>query len=1002
MTTLHVLNNQPSADEPRISAHADALARLVGPGGSLHTDRHHRLLYATDASLYQVEPLGVAIPESTDAAERVLEYCCAHNIALLPRGGGTSLAGQCTNHALVIDLSPLCNRVLSVDADAGTCVAEPGITIDALNAELARRGLKLFFAPDPATTRQATIAGSIGNNAAGARSIKYKRTSENLRALDVALTTGERLTLGPEAGANDPRALELATRVIDLVERNRALIRERFPRTIRRNAGYALDLVLDQLDAGATPETINLAPLLCGSEGTLALTLGANLKLHPAPIAKGLVLAGFDSLERAIDAVGPAVDSGAVAVELLDDVVLEAAAGNPQCRRYLELFPKPGGELPRAVLYVEYFAFDAPGEIPAAFESLENTLDTQDLILLDDPGDMADAWALRKAGEPLLHGLDPVRKPITFVEDNAVPLERLAEFVARFKRIVADHGTKAAYWAHASVGVLHIRPMINLHDQQDRERMRSIAVQAADLAREMGGVMSGEHGDGRVRGPLLERYFGPELMNAFRELKHIFDPHNLLNPGNITHPPGVESITTNLRTAPRENPARFPEVETYYTYKSQHDFQGAVEQCNGAGVCRKYTGGTMCPSYRATMDERHATRGRGNALRLAITGQLNQPNTESVWNEPGTIETLDLCLSCKACKAECPSNVDIAKLKAEYTAQRFRDTGSAPLRVRIMSNIRALNRLGSLTPGLANLAANLPPSRFVARKLLNLHPERSLPPIAPSLYSWFGGHEQRVPEDAPRVVLFADCFTAYNEPRIGASATNVLNTLGYRVELLPLQRWGGGVGEAGCCARPSISLGNLEHARKTIDTTLSMLERSINDADVRAFVFCEPSCLSAVIDDWLELKLDTPPEMRRRLAERSFLVEDFVHRSWEDHPIVPELKPARGPRVLLHAHCHQKALLGSSSSSAALERFLPGRVTTPDNGCCGMAGSFGYDRDKFAVSRRIAGVELEPHLAEHRGATLAAPGTSCRHQIKDTFGRAALHPIEVLESALQR
>ncbi len=1062
MAQLPVLNNMvPDSAAAERAALAAGLEAVLGPeGGAVRFGRHDRLLYASDASLYQVEPLGVVVPSNVGAAERVVRYCATKGVAVLPRGGGTSLAGQCTNRAVVMDLSSRCRAVGPVEAAGGsglpsrpggwrghTVVCEPGVNVDELNEELSRRGERLFFAPDPATSRQATVGGCIGNNAAGARSIRYGRTVENLVGLDVCLGTGERLWLGPGAGATSETARRLAAGVIEIVRPLAAPIRERFPRTVRRNAGYALDMILDQVEAGATAETLDLVPLLAGSEGTLAATLGARVRLMPTPIAKGLAVISFQTLEHAIAAVQPILDAGLPmglsAVELLDDVVLDAARGNIEYARYVDLLPGANaatGE-PKAVLYVEFFAFERADEIAGAFDGIARLAGSLPgvppggVAFHRDAAAMLAAWKLRKAGEPLLHGLDEGgRKPITFVEDNAVPVERLGEFVREFKKIVAGHGTRAAYWAHASVGVLHIRPMIDLHDARDRERMVAIAVEVADLARACGGIMSGEHGDGRVRGPLLERFFGPELMAAFRRVKSLFDPKGILNPGNIVAPGPVESIAKSLRLdAERldlddgthghgggsgrrgEDRARVA-ICTHFDFSDQHGLLGAAEQCNGAGVCRKRSGGTMCPSYMATMDERHSTRGRGNALRLAMSGQFGAGAGESArpnFDDPDTIETLNLCLSCKACKSECPSNVDISRLKAEYTAQRYEGKGGPPLVARVFGHVRILNRLGSLTPGIANWVNRLPLSKWVLRRVLSLDPRRDVPRFERSLYSWYAAHRAGRPEPsmtAERVVLFADCFTAYNEPRIGIAAIRVLEALGYVVDLLPEEggvQGASGFG-AGCCGRAMISNGLLADAQQAIDTTLSLLRPAIGDARVKAVVFCEPSCLSAVKDDWLQLKVRAPIEERRALAARSMLVEEFVDREWERHPVAPMINAtavagaAAEGGILLHGHCHQKALWGAETSARLLRRFLGDRVSVLDSGCCGMAGSFGFTTDRYDLSMKIGGLTLLPAArTASPGTAICAPGTSCRHQIHDGAGREALHPIELAAKLLK-
>ena len=972
-----------------IPAAIQLLERHLRPGirGQVRTSHHERMLYATDASIYQIEPLGVVYPADVAEIPLIAAFCHRHGLPLLARGGGTSLPGQCTNRAVVLDYSATCRKVHEINAAERWCIVEPGITIDDLNRILMPHGV--FFAPDPATSAQCAIGGCIGNNAAGARSIRYGRTSENVLEVQACLADGRAVTLAPGAGRRDPLALELARAVGGIVREHAALIRERFPKTLRRNAGYALDLVLKQVDAGVADEDLDLIGLLCGSEGTLAITTRARLKLYAIPKARGLAILSFNKLEDAIAAVPPSLATGCTAVELMDDVVLEAARGNAECRRYLDLLPDVHGQPPAAVLYVEYQEDAAPA-VQGRFGQLQAAVGQAVLACYTDAGAILRAWALRKAGEPLLHGLAGHRKPVTCVEDNAVPVENLARFVQGFKDIITRHGTRAAYYAHASVGVLHVRPMLNLHDEKDREHLRGIAQEVARWAKECGGIMSGEHGDGRIRGPLLREYFGDELMAAFARVRAVFDPAGLLNPGNITTPGDVLSITQHLRVLPESRRLEFPAVDTYYNYDDQEGFQGALEMCNGAGVCRKTGGGAMCPSYRATLDERHATRGRGNALRLVVSGQMGA--TAPAWNDPDTLETLRLCLSCKACKSECPSNVDVARLKAEYLAQSYKAAGRVPLQARAFGRVRTLSRLASLMPGLANFLLRRRFVRGLIQALLKIDTRRSLPRYARSLQRQFRLNLS-ASTSAPRVVLFADCFVSYNDPHIGLAARDVLGKFGYEVILAGTS----------CCGRPQISTGLLAEAIMAADKVLAELRGHVEDPTVAAILVAEPSCLSAFRDDYLRLKCVTPLEQRRQLAAKSFLVEQFLEEHWDQHPIRPALpEQSKIPPVVLHAHCHQKALWTAGSSANLLRRLCGPKLRVLDNSCCGMAGAFGFTTDRYDLSLRIAEQSLLPAVRSAAAdAVIVAPGTSCRHQILDGTRRAALHPIELVARLLK-
>jgi FAD/FMN-containing dehydrogenase/Fe-S oxidoreductase len=975
--------------------------------GEVRFGLHDRMLYSTDASLYQVEPLGVVAPASAGEIPGIVAYCSRHGLPMLPRGGGTSLAGQCVNRAVVIDVSAHCADLRSVDAGARQCVVGPGITIDDLNDELAAGGHDLFFAPDPSTSRHCNIGGAIGNNAAGTRSIRYGRTAENLESVDLVLASGETARLGPGAPTTATER-RLAAGVVDVCLRHESLIRERFPRTLRRNAGYALDMVLRDIDRaradGSDPvDAVNLAHLVCGAEGTLGVVTGATLTLHPRPRTMGLGVIGFASLEEAIAAVEPCLGLEPSAVELLDDLVIGVARQNNECRRYAELMPQPDrGEL-RAVLYVEFFLPEDGAFVRGRLEELgalvARVFPGAAYAPLTDAGKIEQALLLRKYGEPLLHALPGSRKPLGFVEDNAVPVERLNEFVREFRAILDRHGTRGAFYAHASVGVLHVRPLLDPHDEGDRRRMESIAVEVADLAKRLGGVMSGEHGDGRSRGPLLERFYGPELMGAFREVKALFDPDGLMNPGNIVDPGSIGTIHESIRVRPLGRDLPADTVSTYFDYEAEGGFRHAVELCNGAGVCRKRGGGVMCPSYMATLDERHATRGRGNALRLAVTGQLDElggrasPGGEPTWNDPETLATLDLCLSCKACKTECPSSVDVARYKAEYLAQGFRVDG-VPLRARVFAHVRTLNRLGSLGAPLSNRVNALPPVRALADRLLGLAPERTLPAFERSLGRRLRGDRSinaGLATDAPVALLFGDCFTAYNEPAIGLDTARVLNAFGYRVELASV----------GCCGRAAISTGVLDDARAMIERTAGRLSGAVERHGAVGIVVCEPSCLSAITDDWLALKTSVPRERLETLAGLARSPEAFLAERWDDHPRRPEARAGGGP-VLVHGHCHAKALDDADAPVELLARVLGAdRVEMIESTCCGMAGSFGYTAERYGVSMAIGELSLFPAVrGADAGTGIAAPGTSCRHQIADGTGRRADHPMSVVARAL--
>ena len=958
--------------------------------GELRFGAHDRMLYATDASIYQVEPLGVAIPADLDDLRAIIRVCHGKRTPTPPRRGGTSLAWQRVAPSLVIDCSPTMRALLSIDAEARTCDVEPGLTIDDLNAQLVERGHELFFAPDPSTSKQCAIGGAIGNNAAGTRSIKYGRTIENVESLDLVRSDGHTVTLDGEP-SDDVRTNALRAGVGDICRRNEPLIRARFPKTLRRNAGFALDMILAQLDAGVPDDRLNLSPLVAGGEGGLGFITRARLKLHPTPRAKGLAVVGFPTLDEAIASVQALLELGPSAVELLDDLVVGLARKNIEYARYVELMPQPREGLLEAVLYVEFFE-DSHDALASKIERVRTTMaeacPRATVRHIDNETDMRGALKLRKAGEPLLHALPGERKPLGFIEDNAVPVEHLGAFVREVRGVLEREGTRGAFYAHASVGVLHVRPLLSLRSDEDKAAMERIATEAAAIAKRLGGVMSGEHGDGKARGPFLEAHFGPELMRAFREVKSLFDPKGLFNPGNIVEPGAVRTIHERTRSRPEAEDVRTPGVRTHFSYEKEDGFDHAVELCNGAGVCRKTQGGTMCPSYMATLDERHSTRGRANALRTTITGQAGV-----VWNDPDTLETLDLCLSCKACKTECPSNVDVAKYKAEYLAQSYASSGKVPLKARVFGRVRALYAFGSAFAPLSYWFDYSGLNRLVVDRVLGIAKERTLPAFDRSLFaqlkkaSWANAD---LPADAPVVVLYADCFTAYNDPRIGLASVRLLNACGYRVEVPRVE----------CCGRAAISTGLRDEAKTWAEASANRL--SSLDREPVAVLACEPSCLSAITDEWRAYSglTEEQTRQRERLASMAYLVERFVDELWDEHPRRPAFEPVGG-EVVLHGHCHQKALWGAESSASMLRRAFGG-VRVLDTGCCGMAGSFGYTQERYGLSMKIGELALFPLVRElGEGDVLVAPGTSCRHQIHDGAQRTALHPVELLADRLR-
>lgn len=1036
---LNVLDSDPpNSSELDTNQHARKIASLIN--GEVRFHHHDRMLYATDASIYQIEPLGIVIPQNHDDVLCVIEYARDNNLPLLPRGAGTSLAGQAVNHAIILDFSVYCNRFLSLDNDKRECTVEPGIILDHLNEIIAKRtNSQLMFAPDVATSNRANIGGMIGNNSAGAHSIRFGRTVRHVKQIKAALADGTVLDFHEGAAQSNQRINHLTTKIEKIIRPIANLIKQNYPDLIRSEGGYNLGILLNQFQSSAPTDTfdrVNLAQLLVGSEGTLAVTLEATLNLVPRPAKSALAILAFPSLDQAVSSVASIIETNPSAVELLDNIILDLARKNLQTRHSLaDLIPtldQPNqNEPPAAVLYVQYTGQN-DDEINSQLQQLKQKRKLPDqsaaINIHTSPDEIENAWQLRKAAEPLVHAIPGCRKPIGFVEDTAVSPDLLPEFVRRFRAIVGKHNTTASYYAHASVGCLHIRPLLNLRDPLDRAAMQTIAREVADLVREFHGSFSAEHGFGRARGALLPTRFPPPVIDAITKIKHLFDPQNRLNPDNLINP---QPITEHLRIQPDNSTLNVPEVDTFFNYnenadnnrtdandnnKNNSSFANAVELCNGAAVCRKQSTGIMCPSYMALHDERHSTRGRANALRLAVTGQLAQTRNYShgkhtnaaspQWNDPETLATLDLCLSCKGCKSECPSNVDLARYKSEYLAQSFKQRRRIPLRTHLFSRIDKLNAIASTLAPLTNTLTAMRLTRAIINNLLAIDPRRSLPTFVNSFRDSFRPSLQPVAPaingsiENPTVILYADCFTNFNEPHIARAAVRVLNAFGYRVFAPKIP----------CCARAAISQGHLPLAQKQITRAANALQNAVQQSNAVAVMVCEPSCLASIRDDWLDLKSGTSAQTLQNLAQIARLPEEFIEENWNHHPTHPEIKLSESSspkRILFHAHCHQKSLWGIDSTINLLNRITNGNhdnetsIEPLDTTCCGMAGAFGYHKNHYDLSIQIGELTLFPAVRTlHPSDLILTTGTSCRHQIRDATDHSPLHPIEFIAQNL--
>lgn len=937
--------------------------------GELHFDDVRRAVYATDASNYEIRPLGVFTPRHDDDVRAAVRIAARHGVSIVPRGGGTSLAGQAIGPGLVIDFSRHMNAIVELDVAGRRVRVQPGLVRDELNARIAEHGL--FFSPETATSTRANIGGMIANNSSGTRSLRYGKTIDHVLELRVLLADGNELTLAPrdretmKSGAGlGAREAGICRGVMETLESEREEIVARFPKVMRRVGGYPLDVLLDA-------EQPNLASLLVGSEGTLALTLEATLDLDEIPRATGLAIVHFDASLDAIRAVPAILAHDPSAVELLDDFVVRQAKAHPTIAKLCGFVE----DAPGAILMVEMIDEDERtiAERMARFdESMGEQSIGRRTAVVPDPGDQSRVWSVRKNGLGLLLSVKGDRKPMPFIEDAAIPVDRLAEYIERVLALCRRLGVDVVLYAHASVGVLHVRPVLSLKEHADVERMKVIADEVLALVMSFGGALSGEHGDGRVRSPFLERFYGTRIHGAFRRIKHLFDPEALLNPGVIIDP---DPIDANLRYG-KDYVTASP--VTVYKYREDGTFAAAVEMCNGVGACRSTLTGTMCPSYRASRDEVHTTRGRANALRLAMSGRLGR----DVLTGEGVHDALHLCLSCKACKSECPSRVDMAKLKGEVMQMRHDAHGSSLCSRLIADFPEHAGRLSGRVGGLVSALAGSTPVRYVLEAALGIDHRRRLPAISTvPLDVWFArrgiGHLSN-----RRVGLFADTYITHHEPHIGRAATHLLESMGYQVDLVL----------AGCCQRPRISQGFLREARSRGEATLRALEPFV--AAGRPILVVEPSCASALVDDLADLVEDR--SLINRVVPGIKLLEDFLAGEMREGRMDRTLVSSSESAVV-HGHCHQRAVFGLEGLMSVLSRVEGLSVRELDTGCCGMAGAFGYTRDRYALSMAIGEDRLFPAVRGLSPTTdVIANGFSCRHQIGDGTERRARHWVEIV------
>lgn len=950
--------------------------------GEFSLDPIQRAIYATDASNHQITPLGVIFPKTESDLFAAVQTAAELGVPILPRGAGTSLPGSTIGRALVVDCSRYLANIRQIDRERGMAIVEPGVVCNQLNAAAA--GLGMQYGPDPASADRATFGGMIGTNATGAHSIRYGMTVDHVVALEVVLADGsearlEPLTLEAAGRKSEGKGLEadIYRRAFKVRRDYAAAVRDHWPRTWRRSSGYSLNYLTGYTPSRPAawyqhqyppPAEFNLASLVCGSEGTLAVIRSAEVRLVPRPAATVLLVIGFDGVAEAADFTPAILETEPAAVELIPRLLIERARQVPAYARRLGFVE---GD-PQALLVVEY-----TGNTQAEALAQADQLRSRGRLLVN-PREQGDLWAVRKAGLGLLMSVPGDAKPITFMEDVAVPVEQLGRYVREVDRLLEAHGTHGEWYAHASAGCLHMRPLVNLRTADGVHTMREIADQVVDLVVRMKGSISGEHGDGLSHTAYNQRLFGPEIAEAFRELKAGFDPQGILNPGKVVAPGGgAAALDADLRYGPDY---RSSAPSTTFRFGPEGGFAQAVESCIGVGICRK-ADGVMCPSFQATRNEMHSTRGRANALRAAISGVL----PEEALTSRQMFEVLDLCLECKGCKSECPTQVDMARIKAEFLSQ-YQAVHGVTLRSRAFGGIAAALALAQPIWWLANRVAGSGWFRWLLERTLRIARERRLPLLAGRR---FRRQFQPQAKQGERVVLFVDTFTEYSVPEVGTAAVRLLEAAGCRVEL---------VAQQACCGRPMISKGLLERAKRQAVKNVRALEGYARQGV--PIIGLEPSCISAVRDEYLDLLPDDDGAIAVAGAAR--LIEEYLTEPLETggRRIDRIQASAAGSRALVHNHCHSKALVGNSPLQEML-RSVDFEVEQIDAGCCGMAGSFGYEAEHYDLSMQVGELKLFPAVRNSGdGVQIAAPGISCRTQLKDGTGIEAVHPVVLMAEAM--
>lgn len=945
-----------------------------------------RRLYANDASMYEEQPDGVFFPKTEDDIRDLVLWAATNKKSITARAAGTSLAGQTTGGGIVMDTSLYMTDILHLDPDHERALVQPGVIRDTLNREAAKHNLQ--FGPDTSTTNRCMLGGMIGNNSAGSFSLKHRTTREHVESIKAVLSDGSIVVFQPLCNDKLEAKKKLPTlegqiyrEMTELLAKHKDAIAAAYPHPeiTRRNTGYALDRLceMEPFTRGGRP--FNMAELLCGSEGTLAMTIDSVVKLVPLPKHKILLIGQYASLRESMLATVTAVKHKTAAVELIDDIIIKATELNlEQSRNRFFIVGEP-----KAVLVIQFEGEDLEELVARAdvlAKELSGTGLGYDYKVITEPGEMYRVWDLRKAGLGLLMGTWAESRTPEFIEDTAVRVEDLPAYIEEFEALMKSYDTHSVYYAHASVGELHLRPELNLTTRDGLEKMKRMAVDVAKLVKKYRGSLSGEHGDGRVRAPYIQYVLGEDMMPLLREVKRIWDADGIFNPGKIVD---AKPMDADLRFYPEET---VPQFDTVFNYREEGNFMSLVDKCNGAGACRKLaeSGGTMCPSYMATKDEKDSTRGRANLFRQIFRGERMD-----AFASEDLQEGLSLCLSCKACKTECPANVDMGKMKAEFT-QGHHDRFGASLSYHFFARSEMLYPLAAPFAPIVNWMNRLQPVKEIYRTLFNIHPDRDLPAFASQpFHVWFKKRKPtKTSSDQPVVMIMVDIFMNYHEPSVGIAMVEILEKLGYKVLVTPPTQSG----------RTHLSKGFVRDAKAIAEKNINKLYPFANNGV--AIIGQEPSEILTLRDEYPDLCDDSLLAKARTLATNSFMFEEFILKHFAENPDSTQLFNGRSKDVRVHGHCHAKALVGVDPVIDVLKRisYVPENLPT---GCCGMAGSFGYEANHYEVSQQVGELVLFPKLrATEDDALICAHGFSCRHQIADGVSMKAWHTAEIIRGAM--